>query len=158
MNRLFKTGPLFAEQGQEKEFKMSEQLTLGQKASLENIVTAEMTADRFSDGPAEKFPAVLATPFLIADLERACALLLTPLLEEGQLSVGAHIDIRHLAPTAVGGRYTATATFIENRSPLFWFEVVAEDSAGIIGKGRIARAIVSEAAILARADQSVSGS
>ena len=93
---------------------------------------------------------VLATPFLIADLERACAKLLAPLLSEGQLSVGAYIDVRHVAPTGLGGKYTATATFKELDGSLFWFEVRAVDAAGTIGAGRIARAIVNEADVLAR--------
>lgn len=136
---------------------MHKQLATGQTASVENVVTAASSASAFAADPNEKFPEVLATPFLIADMERACARLLEPFLSEGELSVGAHIDVRHIAPTGVGGRYRATARFVEENPPLFWFDVVAEDAVGVIGKGRIARAIVSEAAILARGTQAVSG-
>lgn len=129
---------------------MTEQPTPGQAARVENVVTEACTAAAFAQDPGERFPAVLATPFLIADLERACALMLTPLLKPGQLSVGAQIDVRHLAPTGVSGRYTAHAVFVEKSGPLFWFDVRAEDSVGPIAKGRIARAIVDEADILAR--------
>ena len=126
-------------------------LTPGDSETIRSRGEEGRTAAAFAAEKVERFPAVLATPFLIADMERACARLLRPLLQEGQLSVGAHIDVRHTAPTGVGGAYRATATFIEERPPLYWFEVLAEDSAGVIGKGRIARAIVSEAAILERA-------
>lgn len=135
---------------------MTTHLTPGDTASVENVVSENRTAAKFADAPGEKFPAVLATPFLIADLERACARLMEPLLSEGQLSVGAHIDVRHVAPTGIGGRYRASATFVEEKAPLYWFDVVAEDAVGVIGKGRIARAIVSEAAVTARGAQAAS--
>ncbi|MCO5147083.1 MAG: hypothetical protein M9895_13015 [Aquamicrobium sp.] len=134
---------------------MHKELAAGQTASVENVVTATRSASAFAADPNEKFPEVLATPFLIADMERACARLLEPFLSEGELSVGAHIDVRHIAPTGVGGRYRATARFVDEKPPLFWFDVVAEDDVGVIGKGRIARAIVSEAAIMARGAQAV---
>lgn len=133
---------------------MPPRLTPGDTETISNSVDEERTAAAFAAEKGERFPAVLATPFLIADMERACARLLRPLLQDGQLSVGAHIDVRHMAPTGVGGAYRATATFIEEKPPLYWFEVLAEDSAGVIGRGRIARAIVSEAAILERAKAS----
>lgn len=132
---------------------MSEQPKTGDHASIDNVVTAARTAAAFAEGKDERFPAVLATPFLIADLERACALMLTPLLREGQLSVGAHIDVRHVAPTGIGGRYKAEAVFSGKDGALFWFDVRASDAAGTIAKGRIARAIVEEAAIIARGDK-----
>jgi predicted thioesterase len=125
-------------------------LKLGANATLTCTVTKDRTAASFAVNDGERYPAVLATPFLIADLERACASLLEPLLGEGQLSVGAHIDVRHMAPTGVGGSYTASATYAGAEGVLFWFDVSAEDAAGTIGKGRIARAIVNEAGILAR--------
>ena len=135
---------------------MTKSLEVGQSATVQNVVTENHTAAAFAEHDGERFPAVLATPYLIGDLERACAKLLEPLLETGKLSVGAHIDVRHIAPTGVGGHYTAKATFIEEKSPLFWFDVIAEDAVGVVGKGRIARAIVSEADIVARGAKAVS--
>ncbi|WP_298646681.1 thioesterase family protein [uncultured Tistrella sp.] len=128
---------------------MSDHPKPGARAALDAVVTEDRTAAAFA-AEGERFPAVLATPCLIADLERACALMLTPILAPGQLSVGAHIDVRHTAPTGVGGRYTAEAVFVEKAGPLYWFDVRAADAAGTIAKGRIARAIVVETDILAR--------
>ncbi|MGO4560070.1 thioesterase family protein [Mesorhizobium sp. 2RAF21] len=133
---------------------MTHKLEPGDKDTVQNIVSPDRTAAAFAAEPGESFPSVLATPFLIADMERACARLLKPLLGHGELSVGAHIDVRHVAPTGVGGRYRATATFSEEKPPLYWFDVVAEDAMGVIGKGRIARAIVREDAIVARGNAS----
>lgn len=122
-------------------------------ASIETIVAESMTAAAFARNASERYPAVLATPILIGDLERACAQLLEPLLEPGELSVGARIEVSHIAPTPVGARVVSHARFQEYAAPLFWFEVWSEDTGGKVGKGRIARAIVREADILARAEK-----
>ena len=118
---------------------------------VETAVTEVMTARAFALTPTERYPAVLATPFLIGNLERACAKLLEPLLEEGELSVGARIEVSHTAPTPVGATVTSHARFVEYLPPLFWFDVWGEDPTGKVGKGRIARAIVREVDINARA-------
>ena len=133
-------------------------LEIGSTASLQAVVKAEMTAARFAANDGERFPEVLATPFLIGDLERACAILLEPLIEEGQLSVGASIQVRHVAPTGVGGTYECVATYSGQEGPLYWFDVVATDSVGQIGKGRIARAIVNESEILKRGNSAAPNS
>ena len=45
---------------------------------------------------------VLATPWMIAFMERVSHRLLTCCLPEGYSSVGTHLDVHHLAPTPVG--------------------------------------------------------
>lgn len=99
----------------------------------------------------EVLPEVFGTPFMIADMERASAALLGPLLEDGQVSVGARIEVSHTAPTPIGSNVTATARFTGTKGPLYWFDVWAEDAGGLIGKGRIARAIVDEEMLLSKA-------
>src|SRR5262245_29775316 len=123
-------------------------LQCGDRATVDGIVTGHRIASVLAAEEGERYPEVFGTPFLIAELERACAKLLLPMLKPGQLSVGARIEVSHLAPTGLGGRYTATATYVRQESGLYWFEVVAEDAAGVIAKGIIARAIVVEADIL----------
>ncbi len=135
---------------------MRKTISPGIEAEISNTVTVSMCASAFAVNDGEVYPEVLSTPYLIANMERACAKLLEPLLEPGQLSVGAYIDISHFAPSAVGSEYTATAKFVELKEPIYWFEVVAQDSAGKIGKGRIGRAIVDEATITATAQERLS--
>ncbi|MEQ9037951.1 MAG: hypothetical protein RIE24_06320 [Silicimonas sp.] len=129
---------------------------IGESAKLTVTVSQDMTAARFAADANERFPEVLATPCLVADLERACAILLEGQLGDGELSVGAVIEIKHVAPTGVGGTYECRAIFSQKDGPLLWFDVEAHDAAGLIGKGRIARAIVNEQAILSRAKESLS--
>ncbi|WP_299782060.1 hypothetical protein [uncultured Roseobacter sp.] len=121
--------------------------TYALRAKVDDTRTAASLADI-----GEVLPPVFGTPFMIADMERACAALLTPLLPEGWVSVGAKIEVSHLAPTPVGGEVTATAQFTAQEGPLYWFDVWAEDASGRIGKGRIARAIVDQKALLDKAE------
>lgn len=121
-------------------------------ASIRSVVTPALTARALADGDAEQLPQMFATPFMIALMERACAQLLAPLLRPGELSVGARIEVAHLAPTAVGSAVVCSARFVEVQGPLYWFDVWAEDERRRVGKGRIARAIVVESELAARAD------
>ena len=126
---------------------------IGQSVSLENKVTKAITALAFAVAEGEDYAEVLATPHLIADMERACAKILEPIIAPGQVSVGAHIDVKHLAATGIGASYTVTATLIEKKWGLFTFEVTAKDSVGMIGKGQIIRAIASIKTIMQRGQQ-----
>lgn len=119
--------------------------------TVQLTVEPSMTADAFARDPDEHYPQVLATPVMIAEMERACAALLRPLLRSGELSVGAKLDVSHVAPTPVGGRVTTSARFTGREGVLYWFNVWSEDSGGKIGQGRHARAILPQAAIESRA-------
>ncbi|VTU40239.1 Fluoroacetyl-CoA thioesterase [Variovorax sp. PBS-H4] len=120
-------------------------------ASVDVIVTESHLAARLTSESGESFPEVFSTPWLLAQLERAAAKVLWPILVEGQLSVGAKVELEHLAPTPLGQKITAHARFLEKKGPLFHFEVWAEDGAGVIGKGTHARAIAPKAAVEKRA-------
>lgn len=84
-------------------------------------------------------------------MELAGARLLHPLLQAGEMSVGAHVDVSHTAATPIGATVTATATYRGRDGKLFVFEVVAYDPAGEIGSGTHKRAIVSRERLLAGA-------
>ena len=129
---------------------MATPLDPGATYQLHTTVNDARTAAALAD-PGEAVPPVCGTPFMIADMERACAALLAPLLQAGEVSVGARIEVSHSAPTPSGASITATATFTERDGPLYWFDVQAEDAGGRIGKGRIARAIVDQDTLLAKA-------
>jgi fluoroacetyl-CoA thioesterase len=125
--------------------------TVGDTASVTVDVVSTNTAAALAADPGERYPAVFGTPFMIALMERACANVLMANLQPGQLSVGAKIEVAHLAATPIGGHVTATARYAEFQKPLHWFDVTASDEAGVVGKGRIARAVVSEADLMQRA-------
>jgi predicted thioesterase len=119
-------------------------LEIGASATVDLVVSESDCANalNLSDDPRDNFPAVFATTRMIALMELAGARLLHPLLQPGEMSVGAHVDVGHTAATPIGATVTATATYRGRDGKLFAFEVVAHDPAGEIGSGIHKRAIV----------------
>jgi fluoroacetyl-CoA thioesterase len=117
----------------------------GASATAQLVVTEADCANalRLSDDPRDDFPAVFATTRMIALMELAGARLLHPLLQPGEMSVGAHVDVSHTAATSIGAKVTATATYRGREGKLFVFDVMAHDPGGEIGRGTHKRAIIS---------------
>jgi predicted thioesterase len=110
-------------------------------------------ASAFVETQSERYPDVLSTPAMLGLMERACAKAMTPVVGEGQLSVGVKTELSHTQPTARDVLVTAVATFRHIDGALYWFDVDASDPAGRIGTARHARAIVDRASIEQRAAQ-----
>ena len=70
---------------------------VGTTGELQFTVAQEHVIDFATDG----MPAVLSTPRLIGLLERTAREALYPYLDANERTVGAEIEIRHLAPTSV---------------------------------------------------------
>lgn len=85
---------------------------------------------------------VFATPMMVALLELAASSCIAPFLEEGQASVGAHIDVSHSAATPVGMEVSATATVTAVDRRRVDFEVVARDEVEEIGRGTHTRFVI----------------
>ena len=122
---------------------MASQLSIGTSAYATLTVGSSDLANAVALEPDDNFPAVFATPRLIALMEIASARILKPLLGPGQLSVGVTIDASHTAATLPGCQVVAEATYVRSEGKLFVFEVVARDEGGEIGKALHKRAIVS---------------
>jgi fluoroacetyl-CoA thioesterase len=127
-------------------------LTPGSETSLEQIVETKHLASAYAIAADESYPNVLATPAMVALAERTCARLLEPLLEPGRMSVGAVVRITHSAPTALHEKVRASATFNRKDGPLYWFDVVVTDAAGVVGEGQHARAIVNEEMVRSKSE------
>lgn len=99
--------------------------------SLTWEVTDDMTAKRIGGAGAK----ILSTPNMVALME-ACALeLARDYLTEDQTTVGAEIHCRHLAPTPVGMKVTATAHLREIERRKMWFDIEVHDEKGKCGEG-----------------------
>ena len=99
--------------------------------SLTWEVTDEMTAKRIGTAGSK----ILSTPNMLSLME-ACALeLAKEYLEEGETTVGAEAHVRHLAPTPVGMKVTATATLREIERRKMWFDIEVHDEKGKCGEG-----------------------
>jgi|SRR5439155_7161787 len=85
---------------------------------------------------------VLGTPYMINLMEIASAKAVEAELESGQTTVGAVVDVKHLAATPIDMKVTATSRLIEVDGPRLVFEVEAYDEREKIGEGRHERFII----------------
>jgi fluoroacetyl-CoA thioesterase len=90
----------------------------------------------------QAMPEVFATGFLVGLMEWTCVQLLEPHLDDGEGSLGTHIDLSHKAATPAGFTVTVEAECIELRGPRASFKVVAHDGIDEIGAGTHERFIV----------------
>jgi len=96
---------------------------------------------------------VLATPWMIAFMERVSHRLLTCCLPEGYSSVGTHLDVRHLAPTPVGATIRVRAEVLSVDGIKVYFSIEAWDSLEKIGEGKHERVVIDEARFLRRVEK-----
>src|SRR5439155_10288155 len=68
-------------------------------------------------------PAVLSTPNLIGILERTARQAVEPFLDADERSVGVEIELRHLAPSPLGAKVTATARVISAEGRFVNFQI-----------------------------------
>ena len=117
------------------------ELEPGLRGEQELVVEEGHTARHLGSGNV----FVLATPMMIALMEKASVTAVDHLLPEGQLTVGAHVDVRHLSPTPLGMRVTARSELVAVDGRKLTFYVEAFDEEGKIGEGTHQRVIVDVA-------------
>ena len=71
----------------------------------------------------QAMPDVFATGFMVGLMEWTCVQLLEPHLDEGEGSLGVHIDVSHKSATPPGMTVTVDAECIEVRGPRAKFKV-----------------------------------
>jgi fluoroacetyl-CoA thioesterase len=98
-------------------------------------------------------PEVFATGFMVGLVEWACMQLLEPHLEEGEGSLGTHIDISHKAATPPGMVVRVDVECAEVRGPRVRFTVRAHDGVDEIGSGTHERFVVAWERFAARLAQ-----
>lgn len=113
-------------------------LTLGIKGTAELVVTDDLTARQVGSGTV----SVLATPMMIALMEKTCLQSVRPFLEEGQDTVGTRVDVSHTAATPVGMKVRCTSELIEIDRRRLLFRVTACDDAGVVGEGTHERFVI----------------
>ncbi len=110
----------------------------GTSASISFVADDASTAIALGSGDV----AVLGTPKVVALVEEAAVAALAGRLPEGATSVGTHVSVDHLAPTAVGSQVVATATVtaVDGRSVSFTVTVTEGDE--VVARGRHTRVVV----------------
>lgn len=85
---------------------------------------------------------VFSTPHMIAYMEMASLSAVQPLLDEGQTTVGYHVDVKHLRATAPGKAIRTDAELIHIDGKLLTFKVQAFCGDTLIGEGTHVRAVI----------------
>src|SRR5437660_6326444 len=114
--------------------------------ALETGLTGEMTTTVVHENTAAHVGAgrveVFATPMMIALMENAAWRAVANGLEEGDVTVGTLVNVRHLAATPLGQQVRATAELVEIDRRRLVFKVEAYDEQQKIGQGFHERFIV----------------
>ena len=121
--------------------------------SLTWEVTDDMTAKRIGSAGSK----ILSTPNMVALMEATALELAKAYLAEDQTTVGAEIHCRHLAPTPVGMKVTATARLRSIERRKMWFDIEVHDEKGKCGEGSHLRIMVSQQGMKAKAEKKAEG-
>jgi predicted thioesterase len=124
-------------------------ITPGLSATVRHQVDESSTASHKFSGSVD----VLATPELVRLMEQAAVTALVDRLPPGATTVGAVINVQHLAPTPVGLGVEVTATLTGVEGHRLTFDIVARDDVEEIGRATHERVVVDEEKFMAGAKQ-----
>jgi fluoroacetyl-CoA thioesterase len=110
----------------------------GLRGEVRLVVADEHTAQHLGSGGVR----VLATPQMVLLMEQAGVAAVDHLLPQGYLTVGGHLDVRHLAPTPVGFEVRAMAELVDVEGRRLDFRVEMHDGVELVGTGSHQRFIV----------------
>lgn len=124
----------------------------GLQAGLDHEFSTDVTAEMVISFLGPDVTPTLSTPSMTMAMEHTARLLLQPYLEADESSVGTSVHIRHLAPTPVGMRITATARLTEVDGRRCSFAVECRDAFEKVGEGTHERFIIHVPRFVARID------
>lgn len=113
-------------------------LNVGITGEATTVVVHENTAAAVGAGGVEVF----GTPMMIALMENAAWQAVAEHLDEGYVTVGTLVNVKHLAATPLGQRVQASAELVEIDRRRLVFRVEAHDEKQKIGEGFHERFIV----------------
>ena len=88
-------------------------------------------------------PPILATPWMIWNLEHAALDLLKPHLNEGEISVGTRVEVDHLAAAKVGSEVSYSARLVLLDGDDATFQVEARSGERVLSRGLHKRRVVA---------------
>ena len=93
------------------------------------IVTPDMSAIKVGSGLVD----VLATPAMIAFVEKVCSEAIMPYLQPNEVSVGLEVNTRHVAASKIGSKITCKARINQIVKNRIAFSVAIYEGEKIIG-------------------------
>lgn len=123
-------------------------MEIGIKGNCELVVTDEISAKTMGSGTLD----VLATPAMVALMEKTAWTSIQDKLEEGSGTVGISMNITHDAPTPLGMKVHCESELIAVDGRKLTFKVEAFDEKGSIGKGKHERFIINSSKFQAKAN------
>lgn len=126
---------------------MRESLKPGLRTTLEYPVPQGRTVPELLP-ESEHFrvmPRVLATGYLVGLVEWACIQAITDHLDDGERTLGVHVDLSHEAPTPPGATVSIEVELVGVERAQLEFEVLARDEVAVICRGRHRRAVIDVA-------------
>lgn len=124
-------------------------LETGIKGQVEFIADENGSAKEMGSGAL----AVLATPKMIAMLEKAAWESVQPYLEDGCGTVGTLMNVTHDAATPLGMKVCCTSELVQVEGKKLVFKVEAFDEKGHIGGGMHERFIVNNEKFQSKTDE-----
>lgn len=107
-------------------------------------IDSSLTAKAIGSGDLDVF----ASPAMIALMENAAMLAVRDHIDPEYTTVGGHIDVSHLHPTAKGREVEATAVLTKIEGKKLTFSVEAHEGNTLIGRGTHLRFIVHRSRFL----------
>lgn len=126
------------------------QIKTGMTNTIQKRVTESDTSLNYGSGKIEN---LLATPRLVALMIEASSLLIDPLLPEGFVSVGRHVEVDHFKPTCLGATVTVEVRVEYAQSGKVLIGMNAYDEHGKIGEGKHSRMVVNYKKLLEKATE-----
>lgn len=124
---------------------MGAKVDIGRTYQSQTRVEEWMTAEKAGN----KGVNVLSTPMLLQLIEDAALQCLAPMLAPSQVSLGAHVDLTHLAPTPVGFIVRVEVEIIGVDGRRVNFAVAAFDEREKIAEGTHERYLIERSKFLA---------
>jgi fluoroacetyl-CoA thioesterase len=119
-------------------------LAPGLEAAFRHSVTGADTATAVGSGEVP----VLATPRVLALAERATVAAVAGALEAGATTVGARVELDHLAPSLVGAEVAVHAVLERVEGRRLQFAVRLLDGDRLVARGLVTRVVVDAAAFV----------
>ncbi|TCS62175.1 thioesterase family protein [Varunaivibrio sulfuroxidans] len=118
--------------------------------AIDESLTVPSLAGRF-DGFAD-MPKVFATAYMVGFIEATCVDCLRGHLDEGEHTVGIHVDVGHVAASKVGMRARAEVELLAVEGRILTFAVKVYDDIEVIGEGTHRRAVVNVRRFMEKTD------